>query len=203
MGQKLNIWRRHLFEYRTHKERTGYPTQKPLALLERIIKASTDEGDLVLDPFCGCATTCVAAEKLGRKWIGIDSAEMAYWLVDQRIQSLPDVNFVAKHGKKLPVRLGDAIDEALREQTVEISRSRKPLPLGDKWVLYGQQDGRCKGCNDHFRVRNMTVDHITPWSQGGSNAMENLQLLCGACNSTKGDRDMDYLTTQLKRDGLI
>lgn len=54
------------------KERTGYPTQKPLALLHRIIKASNKEGDLVLDPFCGCATTCVASEQLKRKWIGID-----------------------------------------------------------------------------------------------------------------------------------
>ena len=49
-------------------ERTGYPTQKPLALLERIIQASSNEGDVVLDPFCGCATACVAAEKLGRQW---------------------------------------------------------------------------------------------------------------------------------------
>ena len=54
------------------KERTGWPTQKPLALVERIIKASSNPGDVVLDPFCGCATACVAAEKLGRQWIGID-----------------------------------------------------------------------------------------------------------------------------------
>ena len=50
----------------TAKERTGYPTQKPLALLKRIIKASSNEGDMVLDPFCGCATTCLAAEDLGK-----------------------------------------------------------------------------------------------------------------------------------------
>jgi len=49
------------------KERTGYPTQKPLALLKRIILASSNEGDLVMDPFCGCATTMVAAQQLGRK----------------------------------------------------------------------------------------------------------------------------------------
>ena len=52
------------------KERIGYPTQKPLALLERIIAASSNPGDMVLDPFCGCATACVAAEKLGRQWVG-------------------------------------------------------------------------------------------------------------------------------------
>lgn len=57
-----------------HKERLGYPTQKPLALLERIIKASTDEGDVVFDPFCGSASTIEAAHKLNRRWIGIDIA---------------------------------------------------------------------------------------------------------------------------------
>ena len=51
-------------------ETLGYPTQKPVALLERIINASSNPGDLVLDPFCGCGTTIDAAEKLGRKWIG-------------------------------------------------------------------------------------------------------------------------------------
>ena len=69
------------------KEYLGYPTQKPLALLERIIKASSNEGDLVLDPFCGCATACVAAEKLGRKWIGIDVSDKAYELVKIRLNN--------------------------------------------------------------------------------------------------------------------
>lgn len=54
------------------KERTGWPTQKPLALLDRIVKASSNPGDLVLDPFAGCATTCIAAERSGRRWAGID-----------------------------------------------------------------------------------------------------------------------------------
>ncbi|MCH9853843.1 MAG: GIY-YIG nuclease family protein [Alphaproteobacteria bacterium] len=66
-------------------ERRGYPTQKPLALLERIIKASSNEGDIVLDPFCGCATTCVAAERLNRKWIGIDVSVKAFELVKTRL----------------------------------------------------------------------------------------------------------------------
>ena len=70
---------------RSKKEYIGYPTQKPLALLERIIKASSNEGDIVLDPFCGCATTCVASEKLGRKWIGIDVSVLAFELVKKRL----------------------------------------------------------------------------------------------------------------------
>ena len=69
------------------KERTGYPTQKPLKLLERIIQASTNEGDTILDPFCGCATACVAAERLGRKWLGIDVSIKAYELIQNRLAS--------------------------------------------------------------------------------------------------------------------
>ena len=67
------------------KEYIGYPTQKPVALLERIIKASSNEGDVVLDPFCGCATTCIASEKLNRQWIGIDISHEAYKLVEKRL----------------------------------------------------------------------------------------------------------------------
>ena len=68
------------------KERTGYPTQKPLVLLERIIAASCPEGGVVLDPFCGCATTCVASEKKGRQWIGVDVSIKAFELVKTRLE---------------------------------------------------------------------------------------------------------------------
>ena len=67
------------------KEQVGYPTQKPLALLDRIIKASSNEGDVVLDPFCGCATACVSAESLHRQWIGIDLSPVAATLVESRL----------------------------------------------------------------------------------------------------------------------
>ncbi len=67
-------------------ERLGYPTQKPLALLERIIRAASKEGDLVLDPFCGCGTTVDAAQKLGRNWIGIDITTLAIDLIDARLR---------------------------------------------------------------------------------------------------------------------
>ncbi len=66
------------------KERLGYPTQKPLALLERIIKASSNEGDLVLDPFCGCGTAVEAAQRLGRQWAGIDISPFAIDLIKKR-----------------------------------------------------------------------------------------------------------------------
>ena len=68
------------------KERTGYPTQKPLALLERIIRASSNEDDVILDPFCGCATALIAAEKMTRRWVGIDISPLAVRLVRARLQ---------------------------------------------------------------------------------------------------------------------
>ena len=67
------------------RERLGYPTQKPIALLERIIQASSNPGDVVLDPFCGCGTTIDAAEKLGRDWIGIDITQLAITLIKKRL----------------------------------------------------------------------------------------------------------------------
>jgi len=71
-----------------HAERLGYPTQKPLALLDRIIQASSNPGDLVLDPFCGCGTTVAAAQKLGRRWIGIDITHLAINLMRTRLRDM-------------------------------------------------------------------------------------------------------------------
>lgn len=76
------------------KEKLGYATQKPLALLERIIKASSNEGDVVLDPFCGCGTALVAAQKLNRRWIGIDITHLAINIMKRRLQdSFPGIQF--------------------------------------------------------------------------------------------------------------
>ena len=73
------------------KERLGYPTQKPLALLERIISASSNEGDVVLDPFCGCGTAIAAAHKLNRSWIGIDITHLAVALMKNRLKTAFDI----------------------------------------------------------------------------------------------------------------
>src|SRR5437879_1284575 len=67
-------------------ETLGYPTQKPLALLSRIIESSSNEGDLVLDPFCGCGTTIHAAQKLKRRWMGIDITHLAISLIEKRLK---------------------------------------------------------------------------------------------------------------------
>jgi DNA modification methylase len=96
------------------QERLGYPTQKPVALLERIIQASSNEGDLVLDPFCGCGTTIHAAQKLGRAWIGIDITHLAISLIERRLKdAFPGVSFDV-HGT--PKDLESALDLARRDK---------------------------------------------------------------------------------------
>lgn len=76
------------------QERLGYPTQKPQALLERIISVSSNENDVVLDPFCGCGTTVHAAQKLGRQWIGIDVTHLAISLIERRLrEAFPGITF--------------------------------------------------------------------------------------------------------------
>ena len=173
------------------RERIGYPTQKPLALLERIIRASSNPGDMVLDPFCGCATACVAAENLGRQWVGIDLSAKAVELVNMRLQqsmgSLFHHGYVT-HRTDIPRRTDIEAPINYRKQ---------------KHVLFGQQEGLCGGCKEMFPFRNFTIDHVVPQSRGGTDHLENLQLLCGVCNSLKGDRDQPYLVTQLKKSGII
>jgi site-specific DNA-methyltransferase (adenine-specific) len=96
------------------QERLGYPTQKPVALLERIIGASSNAGDIVLDPFCGCGTTIHAAQKLGRAWIGIDITHLAISLIERRLKdAFPGIAFEV-HGT--PKDLESAVDLASRDK---------------------------------------------------------------------------------------
>lgn len=170
---------------RTAKERTGYPTQKPLQLLRRIVKASSNEGDVVLDPFCGCATTCVAAHDEKREWIGIDLSPAAYKLVKSRLKEELGIFGEVFQRKDIPVR--DA-----------------PKPSKDiKHILYKKQKSKCTGCNMEFLPRNLTLDHIIAKSHGGADTDSNLQLLCGSCNSIKGNRPMEYLMVKLRGQGAI
>jgi site-specific DNA-methyltransferase (adenine-specific) len=97
-------------------ERLGYPTQKPLALLERLIEASSNKGDIVLDPFCGCGTTIHAAQKLGRQWIGIDVTYLAINLIKRRLKDA----------------FGDDVQFEERGQPTDFG-SAKELANLDKW----------------------------------------------------------------------
>ena len=80
-----------------------------------------------------------------------------------------------------------------------------PLPdyRTHKHTLYGRQEGACNGCQTHFQFRNLTIDHVLPQAKGGSDHPDNLQLLCGACNSTKGTGTQEQLITKLKRQNVL
>ena len=175
---------------RLKKERTGYPTQKPLDLLTRIIKASSNEGDLVLDPFCGCATTCVASQQLNRKWIGIDIEEQAAHLLVERLSDDAGMFKDFVHTFELPERTDLPIE----------SPSKPDL----KQAMFEEQGGKCNACENEMRIVDFHIDHIIPVSKGGSDTRENYQLLCGNCNMIKGNRPMEYLRSKIaKRDNLL
>lgn len=84
----------------------------------------------------------------------------------------------------------------------EPQRARPAFSAKDKEFLYARQKGKCNGCKVQFPMRNMTVDHIKPFSKGGSDKPSNLQLLCGACNSTKGNGTQAQFQKRLKQQGV-
>lgn len=172
------------------RERTDYPTQKPIKLLARIIEAGSNSRDMVLDPFCGCATACVAAEKLGRQWVGIDISPKAADLVQSRMRDELGLFFQGSHRTDIPKRtdLG------------------KVIPYNDarnKKYLYGEQGGYCNGCEEHFEMRHFHVDHIIARAKGGTDHISNLQLLCGSCNTIKGTKSQEALIVALTDKGYI
>ncbi len=172
------------------KERTGYATQKPLKLYERMIKASTDVGDIVLDPFCGCATTCVAAELLQRKWIGIDVSEEAY---NQVLRRLSESNVGLDTWKTIKRE-----DFPVRKSDIVITL-KKDL----RKILYLLQDGKCNHCSISCTPEQMSsffdLDHVVPKSKGGHDGDSNMQLLCRQCNSSKGNKDDTTAKARLEK----
>ncbi|MCY3576504.1 MAG: DNA methyltransferase [bacterium] len=205
-------------------ERTGYPTQKPLPLYERIIEASSNPGDTVLDPFCGCATTPIAAERLGREWVGMDLWDGAHEMVLSRL---------AKEGLAVPDNAGDQRlmtfgDVRLRtdaptrtddnETAAPVLRLRSPRPE-EPWqkltnsamrsILAEAQSSRdglvdCAGCGRSLEVEYTELDHIQPRAEGGDNFITNRVLICSPCNRRKSDRlTIRGLVRQNRSDGWL
>ena len=194
-------------------ERIGYPTQKPLALYERILKASTNKGDMVLDPFAGCATTCVAAERTGRQWVGIDIWNKAQDAVVERMEheglKAPKYTRKSKESRQqflfadeftftdeLPERTdNEEVSVAYLEPKMEFEKepweklSRRDMVLH---LAEAQADDEgwvvCAGCGRGLEVEYMELDHIDPRSGGGSNYIGNRILLCAPCNKKKRHR---------------
>ena len=170
------------------RERTGYPTQKPLALLDRVVRASSNAGDTVLDPFCGCATACIAAEQRQRQWVGIDLSPKAADLVESRMANELGMFYRGAHRTDIPKR-------------TDRGKVLRYNDMANKRRLYGEQGGHCHGCEEHFEMRNLEVDHIVPRAKGGTDHISNLQLLCGSCNRIKGARTQEYLLVCLTDKG--
>ena len=172
-------------------ERTGYPTQKPLALYKRMIEASSNPGDMVLDPFAGCATTCVAAEQLGRQWIGIDIREESGDVIRERLENEVNGNMAWDAIVRTPTTAPERTDggEPVAPELAVVGRKRNARRISVS-KLRGElveRDGlRCQGCGwAPHHVDYLQVDHNKPRSLKGSEEMSNLALLCDPCNRKK------------------
>ena len=186
-------------------ERTGSPDQKPLALYERIIRASSNEDDLVLDPFAGCATTPIAAHNLGRRWVGIDRREDAAFHITNRLLGLginvdefkarqqyliPELQGKCEIHYEAPVRT-DTKETAAPDLGPVFRKNDKPIlnHREMKEFLVKTFGTQCWGCDfDHGDERYLQLDHADPKADGGSNDLDNRTLLCGPCNLAKSRR---------------
>ena len=180
-------------------ERFGYPTQKPLALYERIIRASSNRDDMVLDPFCGCATTLIAAERLDRQWVGIDIWDKARQAVIDRLkkerlsaeefQEWLNLRGEITYTTVPPTRADDgAVAVPSRKTKLKVTepKGRKMSRKEMYDFLLSKNGPKCQGCDRVFDdPRYLELDHNTPRSDGGLNHISNWVLLCGPCNKLK------------------
>jgi DNA modification methylase len=159
------------------KELLGYPTQKPVALLERIVKASSNKGDVVLDPFCGCGTTLIASQRLERRWIGIDVSPTACKLMQKRLKK--DLSFSA------PIISG----------AVDMKYVKKLNPYDfQNWVVVD----KFLGTVSRTKSGDMGIDGLTPQITGGHpiqvkrsddvgrNVIDNFETAMRRMNKKKG-----------------
>ena len=184
-------------------ERFGYPTQKPLALYERIIRASSNRDDMVLDPFCGCATTLIAAERLDRQWVGIDIWDKAKQAVIDRLKkerlnlSFDEFQeWLNLRGEitytTIPPPRGDdgAVAVPFLKTKLKVNEPKGPKMSRKEMYdfLLSKNGAKCQGCDRVFDdPRYLELDHNTPRSDGGLNHISNRVLLCGPCNRLKSN----------------
>ena len=196
-------------------EKTGSPDQKPLKAYKRMILAGSNEGDLVLDPFAGCATTIVAARDLGRRWVGVDRRadarfhvvcrlagirkkdadnirerqNLAEWLDDQLAK------YDAHYATTAPDRTDDRDTAAPYLEPVYTSHDRSVFTHKEMHGILIERFGPiCWGCDFDGSIyeergpRYLELDHVNPKSSGGHDHLDNRALLCGPCNREKSDR---------------
>ena len=177
--------------------------KNPSPLYKRIIQASSNPGDVVLDPFCGCATTLVVAEKENRDWVGIDIWNKAEDAVIERLKKedlmAPDGNPGGKlfhvgqifYTSVAPQRTDDgqeAVPFLRTKLKVDEPKDKKMSRAEMVQFLLDQYGSRCQGCNRVFDdPRYLELDHNAPRSDGGLNHISNRILLCGPCNKLKSN----------------
>ena len=213
-----SIWTDIPFLIGSSKEKTGYPTQKPQALAQRIIEASSNPGDIVLDCFAGCAYVPVAAEETGRRWIACDMSPRAWTIIRRQFAKKPELGMTVEDAREdyedasprfegkgvlrvrgpnqLPQRSeGDAGAESprMRVGLPEIKFRQRPLESGEQiWRAFVETWGTdcwyCGRPQDADR-RVLQLDHVEPNKGDGTNDdCWNRALACIACNSDKSDR---------------
>ncbi len=181
------------------KEWQPWDTQKPLALLERVIAASSRPGDMVLDPFCGCATACVAAERLNRQWVGMDRSPRAGILVRKRLREQDEGIAIWAHDvnvtRAVPTRT-DITEPPLTRAELKAALFERQSVAADHYPI---PHALCAGpgCDTALPIHLLEIDRIRPGAAGGEYTPDNTQLLCGWCNRVKGNRDMDYLAARI------
>ncbi len=215
------------------KERTGYPTQKPQALAERIVKASCPEGGTVLDCFAGCAYVPVAAELLGRSWIACDMSPRAWTIVRRQFHKQSDLHIrtegelAASDGEGLQFQLGDTriirvrgpnqlpqrdtpTQSTFSTRTLPaIKYKQKPLETSQEiWNAFVEQYGpECWYCGQQKNAdrRELHLDHVEPNRRDGTNDdCWNRVLACSPCNNDKSNNlDLDKVFSKALADGRI
>ena len=198
-------------------ESVGFLAQKPLALLEKIILASSSEGDVVLDPFCGCATACVAAEKLGRRWIGMDASPSAFDILAKRLAKdlRLSVTVCRQRDEQKILRIKKINDSgAVLAEWEAYHRIMPPQRDGDVLLdikggdkaevcarLFQIQKGFCNGCGNSFPAGELNLDRLVPKLFGGLDFPTNFQLLCATCVRIKGKRTMEEFSATRRKAG--
>lgn len=177
------------------REKIGWPTQKPLALYRRIIQASSNPGDVVLDPFAGCATTCVAAEQLDRQWIGIDIDPTAADVTLERLRN--ETSSVFEQDPDA-VRVRHAPPKQIDMRGVSDADMRR--------IIHAAQGGFCANrfCTaGQLREVDLELDHRLARARGGSDSLDNRIGLCSDCNRRKGSKAWKVFIGDEARDAAM
>ena len=181
----------------------GWTTQKPLRLYSRLVKACTKADDLVIDPFCGCSTTLIAAENAGCRWIGMDINPDRIALLNEQFEKLAiqDLWKGKVHIKEIKSK------RDLPKRKDNKPSKKKMEELKDQLAMKQTKSKNyhyCEICGHPFPYDYLEIDHIHPKADGGGWELHNLQLLCSRCNRRKGStKTNEQVRKELEAEGLL